>query len=106
MSEKYVKINSLSVSRDLLNFINEEALPGTNLKEKKFWAGLEKLINELASENKDLIDVRRKLQLEIDRWHLINKGKKNNLNKYKSFLKKIGYLKKVGNNFKIKTKKS
>ena len=104
MSEKYVKINSLSVSGDLLNFINEEALPGTNLKEKKFWAGLEKLINELASENKDLIDVRRKLQLEIDRWHLINKGKKNNLNKYKSFLKKIGYLKKVGNNFKIKTK--
>ena len=44
------------------------------------------------------------MQKSIDSYHLENKGRKISLNKYKSFLKKINYLKKTGGNFKIQTK--
>jgi len=44
------------------------------------------------------------VQKKIDAWHKDKKGKKINIKKYIKFLKKIGYLKKTGTNFKIKTK--
>ena len=47
MREKYIKINNLSVSEKLLNFVNTELLPGTKIKKKKFWNGFDKLIHEL-----------------------------------------------------------
>ena len=37
MSEKYVSVNNLSVSEVLFNFVNLEALEGTNIDKKKFW---------------------------------------------------------------------
>ena len=37
MKEKYLKINGLSVSKNLANFINKELLPGTSINKKKFW---------------------------------------------------------------------
>ena len=40
----------------------------------------------------------------IDEWHLKNKAKKFNINKYKKFLLDIGYLKKKATKFKIQTK--
>ena len=49
------------------------------------------------------MQIRRKLQLEIDMWHLNNRSKEFNQKSYENFLKKIGYLKKEGPNFKIKT---
>ena len=44
------------------------------------------------------------MQNLIDEWHLKNKEKKFNINKYKKFLLNIGYLKKNATNFKIQTK--
>ena len=41
--------------------------------------------------------------MDIDRWHLENYEKEFNHNEYKSYLEKIGYLKKEGADFKIKT---
>ena len=35
MSEKYIKIENLSVSEVLYNFINKDLIPGTKIKEKK-----------------------------------------------------------------------
>ena len=35
MKEKYLKINRLSVSRNLANFINKELLPGISINKKK-----------------------------------------------------------------------
>ena len=43
MSKNYIKVNSLSVSERLLNFVNKEAIEGTNLNKKKFWDDFEKL---------------------------------------------------------------
>ena len=54
--------------------------------------------------NKKLLETIEKLQKSIDTFHLERKNKKLDLNTYKKFLKKIGYLKKPGPNFKIITK--
>ena len=104
MSEKYINVNNLSVSKDLFEFINSEVIPNTNLQKDQFWKRFDEEIHFLAPKNKELLQTRRKLQLEIDRWHLNNKEKIFKLDEYKNFLIKIGYLKNKGKSFKIETK--
>ena len=50
MSKKYINTENFSISEDLYNFINNEALPGTDITQKKFWKGLSKVSHELASK--------------------------------------------------------
>jgi len=104
MQNKYIKINTLKVSENLLKFVNEELLDGIDISSEKFWHGFEKTINELAPKNKDLIKFREDLQKRIDDWHVANKSKSLNLDEYKNFLNKINYLKKEGSDFTIETK--
>ena len=104
MKKQYTKINNLSVSNKLLNFINDELLEGTKISPEKFWESFDKAVHELAPRNKELIQTREDLQKKIDRWHIKNKSDQIDLKKYKEFLKEIGYLKKIGSDFKIKTK--
>ena len=104
MKEKYLKIKNLSVSKNLANFINKELLPGTKINKEKFWKGFDKCVHELAPKNIKLLQKRERLQKAIDALHIDKKNDKLNLKKYTKFLKKIGYLKKTGPNFKIKTK--
>jgi malate synthase len=104
MKKEYVKINNLSVAKNLFNFVNNELLKDTTISPEEFWSKFDKAVHELTPKNKELIKIRENLQKEIDKWHIKNKGNKINLVEYKKFLKKIGYLKKVGSNFKIKTK--
>ncbi len=103
MSKKYKNVENLSVSEDLYNFINKEAIPGTSITENTFWKGLSSVSHKLAPKNKELLNTRKKLQIDIDRWHLENNNKEFNLQDYKSYLEKIGYIKKEGPDFKIKT---
>ena len=104
MKEKYLKIENLSISENLANFINKELLPGTKIKKKNFWKGFDKCLHELAPKNIKLLQKRERLQKAIDALHIDKKDKQLNFNKYKDFLIKIGYLKKPGPRFKIKTK--
>ena len=104
MPKNYINKENLSISEDLYKFINEEAIPGTEISKERFWKGLSKITHELNPKNRELLRIRKKLQIEIDKWHLENYDKEFNLNEYKSFLKKIGYLKEEGPDFKIKTK--
>ena len=104
MKNKYVKINNLSVSEDLIRFVDNELLKDTKISVEKFWSGLDRVAHELTPKNKELIKIRYDLQKKIDDWHISHKGNKINHNEYKDFLIKIGYLKKVGPDFKIKTK--
>ena len=103
MKEQYTKIHNLSVSNQLLNFINEELLKDTNISSEKFWEGFDKTVHELAPKNKELLKIREDLQKKIDNWHIANKGNEINLEEYKKFLKEIDYLKEVGPDFKIQT---
>ena len=102
--EKFVKILDLSISEVLLSFINKELLPGTKISKDRFWRGFNKAVHELSKKNKELIEIREKIQKSIDSYHLEKKGKKIKLNEYKKFLNKINYLKKNGPNFHIQTK--
>ena len=104
MKEKYITINNLSISEELFDFVNSELLPNTKIIMKKFWNGFDKAVHELAPINKSLLEKRDELQKKIDEWHKKHKGNQFNLNEYTNFLKRIGYLKKTGLNFKIKTK--
>ena len=104
MQEKYIKINSFKVSESLSKFIDEELLKDLDITTEKFWSGFEKSVNELAPKNKELISFRENLQKKIDEWHIENKGREINLDKYKKFLIEIGYLKKEGPDFSIETK--
>ena len=104
MKEKYLKIKNLSISENLANFINKELLPGTKINKQRFWNGFDKCIHELAPKNIKLLQKRERLQKAIDAFHIDKISDQLNLKKYTKFLIKIGYLKKAGANFKIKTK--
>ena len=103
MKEKYIKIENLSVSQVLYDFINNEAIPGTNISEKEFWHGFSNSVHELAPDNDLLIKFRKKLQEKIDTWHINHRDKDFDQAEYEKFLKKIKYLVKTGPDFKIKT---
>ncbi len=105
MSDSFIKINTLSVSKNLADFVKNELLIGLDVNEKDFWDGFDKSINELAPINKKLLEVRETLQSEIDLWLKKNRNGEFNHQEYKNFLKEIGYLKEEGNDFKIDTKK-
>ena len=105
MSDSFIKINTLSVSKNLADFVKNELLTGLDVNEKDFWDGFDKSINELAPINKKLLEVRETLQSEIDLWLKKNRNGEINHQEYKNFLKEIGYLKEEGNDFKIDTKK-
>jgi len=100
----YILQGKLSVSEELLKFVNNELLPGTNIDSKKFWDGFDKSVHELTPKNKQLLVIREKLQKKIDRWHISNKDKEFNLTNYTNFLREIGYLVNEGSNFSIETK--
>jgi len=104
MAKKYISLGKLSIASELLDFVNNELLPNTGVKKKKFWGGLDKYVHELSSKNKNLLEFREILQKKIDSWHRNEKSKKINAKKYLSFLRKIGYLKNERKKFQIKTK--
>ena len=103
MQNKYITTDNLSISVDLYKFVNDEVIPGTGIDKNKFWKGLSKVSHELLIKNKELLKIRKRLQIDIDRWHLENFDKNFEIKEYKSYLEKIGYLKKEGSDFKIKT---
>jgi malate synthase len=104
MKKRYTTIKNLSISNELLEFVNKEILKDTKILPENFWLGFDTAVHELAPKNRELIKIREDLQKNIDVWHTKNRGNKINLDEYKKFLKEIGYLKEVGPDFKIKTK--
>ena len=79
----YSSQGKLSVSEDLLKFVNDELLPGTNIDKSNFWGGFDKAAHELMPKNKELLAIREKMQKEIYKWHKDNKGKVFDSKNYK-----------------------
>jgi len=103
MTTSYKNINNLKVAEDLLSFVNDELLKDTGISQEKFWLGLDKIVHELAPQNKKLIKIRENLQKKIDAWHIENRESQFEIEKYKKFLIEIDYLKKEGSDFNIET---
>ena len=76
MAKKYISQGQLSIASELLDFVNNELLPGTNVTKEDFWSGLDKYAHELAQKNRKLLEFRENLQKKIDIWHKDRKGKK------------------------------
>ena len=95
--------NGLKISLVLFDFINNEALPGTNIKSDDFWDKFEKVVHELSPINKNLLKKREIIQKKIDEWHENNKGQDLDKKKYLTFLKSISYITEEKENFKIET---
>ena len=62
---EHVHVGGLQVAKVLFDFVNNEAIPGTGLTADQFWAGADKVINDLAPKNKALLAKR-----EIGRAHV------------------------------------
>ena len=65
MKKKYIKINSLKVSENLLEFVNKELLKDTEISSEKFWNGLDKVVDELSNKNRALLKTREILQKKL-----------------------------------------
>ena len=95
----------LKVNSKLLEFVDNEILPGTDLKSDTFWKGFSEVANELSSLNKILIEKREIIQKKIDDWHKSNLGKQINKKEYKDFLRSISYIVEEKDDFNIETTK-
>ena len=100
---KMIDKNGLKISSTLLEFINNEAIPNTNIKIEDFWNKFSNIAHELAPINKQLIHKREKIQKKIDDWHKSNRGKDFDKIEYLSFLRSTGYLIEEKNDFNIET---
>lgn len=99
----YIKAGSLKVEAALLQLVNEEILPGTDIEQQQFWEDFSSIVSELTPRNRELLKKRDTLQKQIDDWHRHNNYDASDITKYKAFLKEIGYLHDEGEPFTITT---
>jgi malate synthase len=98
-----IKKGNLIISSTLLDFVNQEVIPGTDIVVEDFWNKFDAAVHELAPINKALIEKRENIQNQIDKWHLANKGKEIIKDEYIKFLKSINYIVEEKENFQIST---
>jgi malate synthase len=85
-----VEKHGLQIAQELYDFIVNQALPGTDVAEDSFWAGLSALAHDFGPENRALLEKREEIQQKLDGWQLANKGKAHDAEAYKAFLTEIG----------------
>ena len=95
--------NGLKINTKFMDFVNNEIIPGTNIKSDEFWTNFGKIVHELAPLNKKLIQKREDIQKKLDDWHKRNKGKELNKKEYLDFLKSISYIVEENEDFNIET---
>ena len=98
-----IKLGELNVASILVDFLRDEAIPGTGMTEVEFWRGFEALIRDLAPRNAALLQHRDTLQAQIDRWHREHPGPGFDRAQYRTFLEEIGYLEPPIEDFQIQT---
>jgi malate synthase len=87
-----VQHGRLQVAAELDALIRERAAPGTGVDPAAFWAGFERILDDLVPNNRALLEKRDEIQAKIDAWHVARKGKALDSAEYKAFLTEIGYL--------------
>ncbi len=98
------QVHGLQVATELHRFINEEVLPGTGVDAAAFWAGFDAIVADLAPKNAALLAERDRLQAEMDAWHKQNPGPIKNMEEYRAFLQKTGYLDPVPQKVQVSTR--
>jgi malate synthase len=98
-----VSAGNLRVARVLYDFVNNEALPGTDIDPDSFWAGVDKVVTDLTPQNQSLLNTRDELQAQIDKWHRHRVIEPIDADAYRQFLTDIGYLLPEPEDFTITT---
>ncbi len=102
MTER-VATGNLQVAKVLYDFINNDALPGTDIDPEAFWAGVDKVVADLGPRNAELLARRDELQAQIDRWHRQRVIEPIDPQAYRQFLVDIGYLQPDPEDFAVTT---
>ena len=100
---KRLNRSNLQVSETLVNFIEKEALPNTNIDSENFWIKFESILQKFVPQNKKLLQIRAEMKNQIDDFYKQNNGNTIDHEEYMNFLKKINYIVPVGDDFKITT---
>ncbi|MCK4100987.1 malate synthase G [Acinetobacter radioresistens] len=95
-----IQKGKLAIAKELYDFIENEALPGSGLDSETYWKNFEEVVVDLSPKNKALLAKRDEIQAKIDEWHRNNEFE---LEAYKAFLKEIGYLLPEVEDFQITT---
>ena len=95
-----IQKGKLAIAKELYDFIENEALPGSGLDSETYWKNFEQVVVDLSPKNKALLAKRDDIQAKIDEWHRNNKFE---LGAYKAFLTEIGYLLPEVEDFQITT---
>jgi malate synthase len=98
-----VTVGNLRIAQTLYDFINNEALPGTDIDPDTFWSGVDKVVADLTPKNQELLAHRDELQAQIDKWHRHRVIEPLDPEAYKQFLTEIGYLQPEPDDFTITT---
>ncbi|MAM24992.1 MAG: malate synthase G [Rhodobacteraceae bacterium] len=98
-----VNKHGLQVDRQLADFVEDRALPGTGIEADAFWKGFSDILHDLGPRNRELLDTRADMQSRIDAWHQERAGQEHDSEAYQSFLREIGYLVPEGDDFTVET---
>ncbi|MCS0501169.1 malate synthase G [Ancylobacter mangrovi] len=101
----YTDVAGLKVDSALVNFINDEAMPGTGVDAAVFWERFAGLVGTFAPRNKELLARRDELQAQIDAWNRAHRNKPIDPAAYEVFLAEIGYLLPEPEPFEVATDK-
>lgn len=101
---QYQTAAQLQVDEILYQFIEQELIPNhPHVDSNSFSQGFSDLVHELAPVNKTLLAKRDEIQIQMDEWCRQNPGKIQDQAAYQTFLKEIGYLVDVPEDFQIST---
>src|SRR5690606_10180828 len=87
-----ISSHGLQIAASLHRFIEQEALPGTDVQPAAFWEGLSAIIHDLAPKNRALLAERDRLQAALDHWYAQHPGPIADPAAYRALLTESGYL--------------
>lgn len=93
--------HGLMVDPQMVDFLENKALPNTGVDVDAFWSGFSGIVHDLGPRNAALLQKRADIQGQIDAWHIANP--KADAATYQAFLREIGYLVPAGEAFSIET---
>ena len=91
------------IHEGFVRFIEDDLAPQAQISKKTFWDALKRLVIKFSKENERILLRRKELQNRINTWYFNNRSSIRDIQKYKKFLKNIGYLIDQGADFRIDT---
>ena len=95
-----IQHSGLQIAKPIFQLVNDQICPGTGIEPDQFWPAFARIINHFAPINRDLLEKRETLQVQIDSWHHQHRDDFNFAD-YKAFLQSIDYLVPEGDNFSV-----